>query len=107
MLFLRELFKWFPLLQHSAYYILVAVNGGSLLVMLLSSPNNERLLLPNLIDVELLHQVKVGALPVQVPVCHGFNPLLLQAVHHIIVGVLIREPSQGLPGTKHHFSLLV
>lgn len=49
-----------------------------------------------LVDVELLHQVQVGSLSAQVPLAHGFDALLLQTVHHVVVGVLVRESCQSL-----------
>lgn len=60
----------------------------------------DRTRLSHLVDVELLYEVQVGAFPAQMSLSQNFNPLLLQAVHHIIVGVLIREPSQSLKSEK-------
>lgn len=49
--------------------------------------------LTDLIDVELLQQVQVGAPPVQVTFSDGFDALLLQTIHHVIKRILIRKTS--------------
>lgn len=45
--------------------------------------------LSHLVDVKLLHKVQVSAFPAQMSLSQNFNPLLFQAVHHVVVGVLI------------------
>lgn len=55
-----------------------------------------------LVDVELLHEVEVSSLPAQVSLGHGFDALLLQTVHHVIVGVLVWEASKSLTHTNTH-----
>lgn len=50
----------------------------------------------HLIDRELLLQVEVGALAAQVLLHHLLHALLLQAVGHIIEGVLVWEGCQRL-----------
>lgn len=56
--------------------------------------------LPHLVDVELLYKVQVRAFPAQMSLSQSFNSLLLQAIHHIVVGVLIREACQSLKREK-------
>lgn len=59
--------------------------------------------LPDLIDIELLYEVEVSALPAQVSLGHGFNALLLQTVYHVVVGVLVWEACQSLKHNHTHF----
>lgn len=54
------------------------------------------LCLPNLIDVELLNQVQIGALPPQVSLGHCLHALFLQTVHHIIEWILVRQRCKRL-----------
>ena len=58
------------------------------------------MLASHLVDVELLHQIQVGALPAQVSAGHRIHSLLLQHVHHVVERVLIRQRSQGLGGGR-------
>lgn len=53
-------------------------------------------MLPDLVDVELFHEVEVSAFPAQMSLGHGFDALLLQTVHHVVVGVLVWEACQSL-----------
>lgn len=50
----------------------------------------------HLVECELLLQVEVGALAAQVLLHHLLHALLLQAVSHIVEGVLIWEGCQRL-----------
>lgn len=43
----------------------------------------------NLIDVELLNQIQIGAFPIQVSLSYCLHSLLLQTVHHVVEGVLV------------------
>lgn len=52
------------------------------------------------IERELLLQVEVGALAAQVPLHHPLHALLLQAVRHVVEGVLVREGCQRLSRTR-------
>lgn len=52
------------------------------------------------IECELLLQVEVGALAAQVLLHHPLHALLLQAVRHVVEGVLVREGCQRLSRTR-------
>lgn len=53
-------------------------------------------MLTNLIDVELLNQVQISAFSPQVFLGHGLHALFLQAIHHIIEGILVRQCCKSL-----------
>lgn len=54
----------------------------------------------NLIDVELLNQVKISALSTQVSLGHCLHALFLQAIYHIIEGILVRQGCKCLQKEK-------
>lgn len=44
----------------------------------------------DLVDVELLDQVQIGAFPTQMSLGHRFHALFFQTVHHVIERILVR-----------------
>lgn len=50
----------------------------------------------NLINVELLNQIQISAFSTQMPLRHRLHALLLQAVHHIIERILVRQRCKSL-----------
>lgn len=50
----------------------------------------------NLINVELLNQIQIGAFSTQMPLRHRLHALLLQAVHHIIERILVWQCCESL-----------
>lgn len=50
----------------------------------------------NLINVELLNQIQISAFSTQMPLRHRLHALLLQAVHHIIERILVRQCCKSL-----------
>lgn len=45
--------------------------------------------LADLVDVELLDQVQIGAFPTQMSLGHRFHALFFQTVHHVIERILV------------------
>lgn len=54
----------------------------------------------DLIDVELLHQVEIGAFPTQMSLGHCFHALFFQTVHHVIERILVWQGCKRLQKKK-------
>lgn len=50
----------------------------------------------DLIDVELLDQVEIGAFPTQMSLGHCFHALFFQTVHHVIERILVWQRCKRL-----------